>query len=137
MVVWWTSYSLIESRGDRRRRLDLRPARWLSIYLHDGGPLDQPPPRDQVVRPWPHGSSQRLDPGVGRELSSNLLSELGGNASSSPAFGGRDSPVLNRFLAFPAGMFYVKEKALSSNVRLYMAIDVKGSSCKMYLPRAK
>jgi hypothetical protein len=90
-----------------------------------------------VVHPRPHGSSQRLDPGIGRELSSNLLSELGGNAWSSPAFGGSDYPVLDRFLAFSAGVFYVKEMAFSSNVRVYREIDVKGPSCKLYLPRAK
>jgi hypothetical protein len=65
------------------------------------------PPQGQVVRPRPYGSSQRLDLDIGREFSSKLLSELGGNASSSPAFGGRIV-----FFLSPSRVFSVKKEDL-------------------------
>jgi hypothetical protein len=78
-----------------------------------------------------------VDPGGGRELSSKPLSELGGNASSSPASGGRDTHVLDCFLFHSAGVFYARKMAFSSNIRFTRTIDEKGHSFKIYLPRAK
>jgi hypothetical protein len=101
----------------------------LSIHRYSSTPLV-----DQVVCPRPSGSSQRTDLGVGGELSSNLLSELGGNASR--AFGGRGTLVLHFFYLFTSGVFFVKGMSLSSNSRLFRASDENGHFCKMYLPRA-
>jgi hypothetical protein len=65
----------------------------------------------QVVRPRSFGCSQRLDLVVGVELSSLLLSEIGGKAWSSPAFGGRGVLVLACFFFFSFRVLFVKLKA--------------------------
>jgi hypothetical protein len=70
-----------------------------------------------------------------RELSSNLLSELGGNASSLPAFGGTGTLFLDYFYFFSSGLFFVKVMALSLNYRFFRASDENGPICKMYLAR--
>jgi hypothetical protein len=73
---------------------------------------------------------------VGREFSSKLILELGGNALSSPASGGGEAPILDCFVTFLVGVFSVKNKALSSNFRFHRAIDDIGLFCNLYLPRA-
>jgi hypothetical protein len=73
----------------------------------------------QVVRPRLSGGRQGLDLVVGNGRSSIMRSELGGDASSSPAVRGGD---------------YLGPDCLSSNFRFLWARDVKGLFCKMYLP---
>jgi hypothetical protein len=89
----------------------------------------------QLVCPRSFGCSQRIDLVVGVELSSLLLSEFGGNAWSSPAFGGRGVLVLACFFFFSFRVLFVKLKASYSNNRFFRVSDEKGPSCKMYLPR--
>jgi hypothetical protein len=88
----------------------------------------------QVVRPRLSGGSQGLDLGAGEEHSSILRSELGGDAWSSPAVGGRDALGPDCFSHLLVRVFFVKWEAPSSNFRFLRARDVKGLFCKMYLP---
>jgi hypothetical protein len=87
------------------------------------------------MRPRSSSGCQRLDLLAEVELSSVLLSELGGGAWSSPACGGRGTEVLDCFLLFTSKVLFVKCEALSSNSWFFKASDDKGSYCKMYLPR--
>jgi hypothetical protein len=66
----------------------------------------------QVVRPRNPRSGRRLGFFVGRDPSSNLLSNLGGNAWRSPAAGGGGSPVCSMVFSFFARVLSVKVKAL-------------------------
>jgi hypothetical protein len=88
----------------------------------------------QVVSPRPSSGSQGLDLVVGQDRSSLLRSELGGNAWSSPALGGRDAFRLDCFFHFLVRVFFVKLRASSSDVRFLRTRDVKGSFYKLYLP---
>jgi hypothetical protein len=65
----------------------------------------------QVVRPRLSGGSQGLVLDVGIECSSILLSELGENASSSPALGDRGAHVLDCIFYFLSRVLFVKCKA--------------------------
>jgi hypothetical protein len=56
------------------------------------------------------------------EFSSKLLSELGGNALGSPAFGGSGALSSIAFIFLLRGCF-LKKKTLSSNYRFSRAID--------------
>jgi hypothetical protein len=62
----------------------------------------------QVVRPRSSSCSHWLDLLAGVELSSVLLSELGGDAWSSPACGGRGTEVLDCFLLFSSRVLFCK-----------------------------
>jgi hypothetical protein len=88
----------------------------------------------QVVRPRLSGGRQGLDLVVGNGRSSIMRSELGGDASSSPAVRGRDYLGPDCFFSILVRVVFVKWKALSSNFRFLWARDVKGLFCKMYLP---
>jgi hypothetical protein len=88
----------------------------------------------KVVRPRLSGGSQGLDLGAGQERSSIMRSELGGDAWSSPAVGGRGSLGPDSFFYLFVRVVFVKWKAPSSNFRFLRARDVKWLFCKMYLP---
>jgi hypothetical protein len=88
----------------------------------------------QVVRPRAPGGCQKLDPLAGVGLSSIQLSELGGDASSSPACGGRGTKALDCFSTFLARVLCVNCRVSSSNSWLFRARDDKGPCCNLYLP---
>jgi hypothetical protein len=108
-------------------------SRWSSVLLEG-----------QMVRPRPSSGCQRLDPVVRGENPSILLSDLGGNASSSPAMGDRGAPVLDCIFYFLSRVLFMKCKGPSSNYRFplskknyrfFRTNDEKGIFCNMYLSR--
>jgi hypothetical protein len=92
------------------------------------------PLESQVVRPRPSSGSQGPDLDAEHERSSTMRSGLGRDAWSSPTVGGRDTLGLDCFSYLLVRVFFVNWKAPSSNTRFCRVRDVKGFSCKMYLP---
>jgi hypothetical protein len=87
------------------------------------------------VRPQTSSGCQQTDLYAGVELSSILLSGLGGDASSSPALGGRGNEGLDWFLSFYFRVISIKCEGSSSNIWFIRASDEKGPHCNLYLPR--
>jgi hypothetical protein len=80
----------------------------------------------QMVRPRCPRGGWWLDLFVGGEPTSNSLSDFGGDAWRSPAFGSGGTHVLDCFLFFTARVFFVIEKALSLNSWFFRASVLKG-----------
>jgi hypothetical protein len=68
---------------------------------------------------------------AGREPTSCLLLFLGGDAWRTPAFGGRDTQVLDCFVQIRCRVFFVKCKPLSSNTRFLERVLYKGLFVKL------
>jgi hypothetical protein len=88
----------------------------------------------QVVCPRPPGGCQQRDLLAGTGLSGIQLSELGGDALSLPACGGRGIQELDCFSSFLSRVLYVICRVSSSNSWLVRARDDKGLCCNLYLP---
>jgi hypothetical protein len=88
---------------------------WSSTLLHP-----------QVVRPRWCGGGQRCRYIVGAGPTSELSSDLGGDAWRSPAICGGDARVLDCVLSFSGRVFLVKLEALNSNFRSFVRVMPKG-----------
>jgi hypothetical protein len=88
---------------------------WSSALLHP-----------QVVRPRWCGGGQRCRYIVVAGPTSELSSDLGGDAWRSPAICGGDARVLDCVLSFSGRVFLVKLEALNSNFRSFVRVMPKG-----------
>lgn len=78
---------------------------------------------------------QRVDLYAEVELSSILLSGLGGDTSNSPASGGGGTEVLDFFFSFSFRVLSVTCEGSFSNIWFFRESDEKGPHCNLYLPR--
>jgi hypothetical protein len=91
------------------------------------------PCHEVISSPWlGSGPWRRIN--TGRELPSNWLLILGGDASRTPADSGRDTWGLDCSRFSSSRVVFVKTKVLSSNSRFVRARDAR-TFVKLYLPR--
>jgi hypothetical protein len=134
---FFNNHELIHDRGYTasatlcRQGGDIQTSDAEAFHLRRG--CSKLPCHEVISSPWlGSGPWRRIN--AGRELPSNWLLILGGDASRTPADSGRDTWGLDCSRFSSSRVVFVKTKVLSSNSRFVRARDAR-TFVKLYLPR--